>query len=78
MEKTSYPLKEKIQKEVTRFKRFQSRLLQNESKIILKEIDIREYVKFILDEGEVEEKREVLNCLKGNLTLTENDLILRN
>lgn len=71
-------LKEKIQKEVARFKRFQTRLLQNESKIILKEIDIREYVKFILDEGDLEEKREVLNCLKGNLTLSDDKLILKN
>lgn len=69
-------LKEKIQKEVARFKRFQTRLLQSESKIILKEIDVREYVKFILEEGELEEKRDVLNCLKGNLKLTENDLVL--
>ncbi len=70
-------LKEKIQKEVTRFKRFQSRLLLNDSKIVLKEIDIREYVKFILDEGELEEKREVLNCLKGNLIFSKDKLILK-
>jgi site-specific DNA recombinase len=69
-------LKEKIQKEVTRFKRFQSKLLNHKSEIIMKDIDIREYVKFILDEGELEEKRDVLNCLKGNLKLTENTLIL--
>jgi site-specific DNA recombinase len=67
-------LKEKIQKEVTRFRRFQSKLLQNESKIVLKEIDVREYVKFILDEGDVEEKRDVLNCLRGALRLKEGGL----
>jgi DNA invertase Pin-like site-specific DNA recombinase len=69
-------LKERIQKEVTRFKRFQSKLLQNQNQITLKEIDIREYVKFILEEGELEEKREVLNCLKGNLKLTTSNLVL--
>lgn len=69
-------LKEKIHKEVTRFKRFQSRLLQNESKITLKEIDIRDYVKFILEEGETEEKRDILNCIKGRVTLSENELKL--
>ena len=42
----------------------------------MKEIDIREYVKFILEEGDLEEKREVLNCLKGNLKLTEDKLVL--
>ncbi len=69
-------LKEKIQKEVTRFKRFQSRLLTHKSEVTMKEIDIREYVKFILEEGDLEEKRDVLNCLKGNLKLTENNLNL--
>lgn len=69
-------LKEKIQKEVTRFKRFQSRLLSHKSDVTLKEIDIREYVKFILEEGDLEEKRDVLNCLKGSLKLTESNLIL--
>jgi len=69
-------LKEKIHKEVTRFKRFQSRLLQNESKITLKEIDIRDYVKFILEEGETEEKRDILNCIRGRVVLIDNELRL--
>jgi hypothetical protein len=44
--------------------------------VIIIGIDLSEYVKLILEEGELEEKRDVLNCLKGNLKLTENDLIL--
>lgn len=69
-------LKEKIQKEVSRFKRFQSKLLQNQAQITMKEIDVREYVKFILDEGDTDEKREVLNCLKGKITLSVDNLLL--
>jgi hypothetical protein len=69
-------LKEKIQKEVARFKRFQTRLLQTETQIKIKEVDIREYVKFILDEGETDEKREVLNCIKGQIVLKNQDLFL--
>lgn len=69
-------LKDRIQKEVNRFKRFQSKLLQSKTTVTIKEIDIREYVKFILEEGELEEKREVLNCLRGSLKLTKDDLIL--
>lgn len=65
-----------MQKEVNRFKRFQTRLLQNQTQLTIKEIDMRKYVKFILEEGELEEKRDVLNCLKGNLKLTEYDLVL--
>ena len=55
-------LKEKIQKEVYRFKRFQSKLLKNTTPIILKDIDVRDYVKFILGEGEIEEKRNAELC----------------
>lgn len=67
-------LKEKIQKEVSRFKRFQTKLLQNQSQVTIKEIDIREYVKFILEEGDMEEKREVLNCVKGRITINEGGI----
>lgn len=42
-------LKDKIQKEVVRFKRFQTRLLKNKTQVTIKEIDIREYVKFVLE-----------------------------
>jgi hypothetical protein len=33
-------------------------------------------VKFILEEGDMEEKREILNCMKGSLKLSEDKLIL--
>lgn len=69
-------LKEKISEEVTRFKRFQSKLLKKTSQITIKEVDIREYVKFILAEGEMSEKREVLNCLKGKITLKNKKIHL--
>lgn len=65
-------IKEKIQKEVIRFKRFQNRLLKEKTPIILKEIDIREYVKLILEEGEIEEKREILSCIKEKIAIDIN------
>lgn len=69
-------IKEKISKEVARFKRFQSRLLSEKVTIIIKDIDIREYVKFILEEGDVEEKRELLGCLKGGVALSNKKVYL--
>lgn len=62
-------IKEKIQKEVIRFKRFQNRLLKQKAPITLKEIDIREYVKLILEEGGIEEKREILGCIKEKISI---------
>lgn len=62
-------IKEKIQKEVVRFKRFQNRLLKESAPIILKDIDIKEYVKMILEEGEIEEKREMMGCFKEKIEI---------
>lgn len=67
-------LREKIQKEVYRFKRFQSKLFKNTTPIILKDIDVRDYVKFILDEGEIEEKRDILNCVRGKIILKDSTI----
>jgi site-specific DNA recombinase len=65
-------IKEKITKEVARFKRFQSRLLSERVSIVVKDIDIREYVKFILEEGDLDEKREVFSFIKDKIALSGN------
>lgn len=41
-----------------------------------KEIDIRNYAKYILKEGTVYEKRELLSCLKTKLILNNKELRL--
>lgn len=68
-------IKEKITKEVSRFKRFQSRLLSEKVSIVIKDIDIREYVKFMPEEGDVEEKREVFSFIKDKIVLNNNKLL---
>ena len=63
-------IKEKITTEIKRFKLFQSKLLnQNSKDLFIKDIDIREYVKFILDNGTLEEKREILGCFKEKINI---------
>ena len=42
-------------------------LLGKEERIAVSNIDIRNYAKFILQEGGVMEKREFLRCLKSDL-----------
>lgn len=69
-------LKEKVQKEVNRFKRFQVKLLNNKIPILLKEIDVREYIKFILESGDIDEKREILNCIKEKMFLKDGEIML--
>lgn len=63
------PMKEKITNELRRFKKFEQMLLGNRTSVAVKDIDIRNYAKFILLEGDTGEKREFLRCLKSRIML---------
>jgi site-specific DNA recombinase len=67
-------LQEKIHEEVRRFKTFQTRLLKTKVPIVIKEVDVKDYVKFILDDGEENEKREILSCFKNRLTIKNREI----
>jgi len=69
-------IKQKIKAEVERHKKFQAGLLGIKSKIKVADIDIRSYTKYILREGTIYEKRELLGCLKSRLILKDKILIL--
>lgn len=70
-------IKEKIKAEVERFKKFQRSILGVSTKIVVKDVDIRDYVKYILKEGQDIEKRELLGCLKSKVML-KNKIIYLN
>ena len=67
-------IKEKLKSEVERFKKFQKILNGSQWKIEVKDIDIRNYAKYILREASDVEKRELLGCLKNKIKL-DNKLI---
>lgn len=69
-------MKDKISNEVRRFKLFQQMLLGAKAQIAVKDIDIRNYAKFILQEGSTEEKRGFLSCLKTKITLSNKRISL--
>jgi len=69
-------MREKIKEEVRRIKNFQSSLLNEKTSIKISNIDIRNYAKYILRDGKVEEKRELLGCLKSRLVVKERRLII--
>ena len=69
-------IKEKIKSEVERFKRFQRSILGIQTKIEVKEVDIRDYTKYLLKEGSDLEKRELLGCLKSKIFLKDKVLYL--
>ncbi len=62
-------VKDKIKDEVTRFKRFSKSLLGKSTDICIKDIDIRNYMKFVLRDGSILEKREILENIGSKLTL---------
>jgi DNA invertase Pin-like site-specific DNA recombinase len=69
-------IKEKIKKEVSRFKKFQQVVLGVEEKIVIKDIDIKNYAKYLLKKGSIEEKRELLGNLKSKIIYKNKTLTL--
>ena len=69
-------MKEKIKSEVERFKQFQRGVLGSTEKIEVKEIDIRNYAKYILRDGTLEEKRELLGRLKNEIQLLDKKIFI--
>lgn len=70
------PMKEKISNEVRRFKLFQQMLTGTKAQIAVKDIDIRNYAKFILQEGNIDEKRDLLRYLNSKISLANKKILL--
>jgi site-specific DNA recombinase len=68
-------LREKVSKEIYRIKRFQTVLLKRKTEVFVREVDIREYVKFILEEGEIDENRNIVNCFVGKISIENKTLV---
>lgn len=65
----------KFEEELKRFNSFRKTILgEDESNI--KDFDMKAYAKYILKEGSSEEKRQLLNCLKSRLVVTDRTLAL--
>ena len=77
LEIQTVPMREKITAELRRFKKFEQMLLGTKTVVAVKDIDIRNYAKFILIEGSIDEKREFLKCLKSEIFLKNKKISLR-
>jgi hypothetical protein len=71
-------MKERIKTEIEQHKKFQESVLGKVSKdkIKVKEIDIRNYAKYILRERSIWEKRELLSHLRSKLLLNNKVLTI--
>ena len=63
------PIQEKIQEEIIRFKKFQMMTTGKNDNIDVSDVDVKNYIKFLLKEGDGQEKRELLTCLECEIKL---------
>jgi len=63
------PIQDKIEGEIKRFKKFQMMATGKNQNIDVSDVDVKNYIKFLLKEGDDQEKRELLTCLNGEILL---------
>jgi hypothetical protein len=62
--------RERLEQEIARYKKFAQVLGQSSREAVsVSQVDIRNYAKYVLQEGSREEKREVLAYLKNEIFL---------
>jgi hypothetical protein len=69
-------VKKQIVAEVTRYKKFEASLLGQDLNFEVGDIDIKRYIKFLLKDGTIEEKREIMNCFKEQVILNNKVITL--
>jgi len=69
-------MREKIEEEVAQYNKFRLGVLGTKKKERGLEIDVRTYAKYLLKDGTITEKRELLSCLKSRLVLRDKIVCL--
>lgn len=67
----------KVREEVARYKKFSKSLLGENIKITVSDIDVKDFVKFLLKDGTFEEKRAVLSCVTSQIVLSKKKVFLK-
>ncbi|HEY4499491.1 MAG TPA: recombinase family protein, partial [Candidatus Paceibacterota bacterium] len=70
-------MKAKIEEEIARYNKFRIGVLGMKTRERNTAIDIRTYAKYLLKEGLITEKRELLVCLKSRLVLKDRKILLQ-
>jgi len=69
-------IKSRIEAEIARFNKFRIGVLGQKQEKTSVDIDVRNYAKYLLKEGTLVEKRELLSCLKSKLMLKDKKISL--
>jgi DNA invertase Pin-like site-specific DNA recombinase len=70
------PVQDKIEGEIKRFKKFQMMATGKNQNIDVSDVDVKNYIKFLLKEGDDQEKRELLTCLNGEILLSNKTITI--
>ncbi len=70
-------LTQKINDEIKRFKKLQNMFIGKENTPEIKTVDIRDYVKFILKDGNILEKRSILECFKNEIFMKNKSIFVK-
>lgn len=69
-------IRKKLESEIERHKKFHSGIMgKTNEEYSAKDADIRNYAKYLLTEGTIFEKRDLLTCLKSKLVLTKKTIL---
>lgn len=68
--------REKIEEEIVRYNKFRMGVLGAKKKDRATDIDVRAYAKYLLKDGAITEKRELLSCLKSQLVLKDRKVTM--
>ena len=71
-------IKKKVDAEVARYKKFQKSLLGEGTDVAVSDVDVKEYVKFLLKDGTLDEKRDIISCFQSKIILKNKVVILQN
>ena len=70
-------IQDKIRAEIKRFKKFQIMATGKNDNIDVNDVDVKNYIKFLLQAGDDQEKRELLNCLDGEIILENKKVTIK-
>ncbi len=70
-------LTEKLNLEIKKFKKLQAMFLGKENSAEIQKVDLRNYLKFVLKDGTILERRSVLDCIKSNLVLKNKTVTIQ-
>jgi len=67
-------MRKKLEAEIEKMNKFTADVLGLQNEIAIPKIDTRGYAKYVLKNGKVEEKREILGCLKSRIFLADGTI----